>query len=407
MSVVSDDYVAIWYEHICGLAGHIGPRGSTTEQERQGAEYCRGVLDGLELAPQVETFTSARSGYQIHVLVAVSMLVSFAIYPLGGAISAIAAALIAAVALYSEIMELLFHNNPLRRLIAKGSSQNVVARVPAQAEHRQDLILIGHIDTNRTPLIFKSVGWVDAWRVATPIIFFSFCAQVVLYAVGAATHWGWIWPASAESAVCAVVLAAVCLQAELTPYTPGANDNASGAGMVLTLARALVDQPLRHTRVWLVNTGCEEVKHYGAIDFLTRHRAEMRDPRALVFEMLGRDGPAWLEREVIIPLFGYRASPQMVALVERLADEHPEWQAHATKVTGGHTEMADALRVGIPAITLIGIGPDGTGFGYSGPELYWHRTDDTPDKMKREVMARAYALTWAFMCEMDAAAASG
>ena len=44
-------------------------------------------------------------------------------------------------------------------------------------------------------------------------------------------------------------------------------------GLVLALAEALVKQPLRRTRVWLVCTGCEEVRHYGAIDFFRRHRA--------------------------------------------------------------------------------------------------------------------------------------
>ena len=56
--------------------------------------------------------------------------------------------------------------------------------------------------------------------------------------------------------------------AERTPFTAGANDNASAVGLVLTLAEAPVSPPLAHTRVWQACTGCEEVQHYGADPFL-------------------------------------------------------------------------------------------------------------------------------------------
>ena len=68
--------------------------------------------------------------------------------------------------------------------------------------------------------------------------------------------------------------------------------------------------------------------------------------------------------------------------------------------------MADPLRVGIPAITFFGIGPEGTRFGYNGPELYWHRPDDTVDKIDPDVLARTYAFTWAFIRAFDEQAAN-
>jgi hypothetical protein len=80
----------------------------------------------------------------------------------------------------------------------------------------------------------------------------------------------------------------------------------------------------------------------------------------------------------------------MVALVERLAAEHPEWGAYPVQLKGGNTEMADALRAGIPAITISGQGPN-------GEMPYWHQVEDTVDKLDPEVMGRAYAFIWAFL----------
>lgn len=401
----TDRHVEIWYRHIRALAHDIGPRGSATDGERRAAEYCAGVLADLGLAPQVETFVGARSAWQPHLIVAFLMLLSFALYPLRGRVSAWAAAVTALVALTWEVLELTFRPNPLRSLIATGSSQNVIAVLPPRAEHRQDLVLIGHVDTNRAALVFASNGWVNFWRVTAPVIFFSFCIQAGLYIAGAVTQWSWAWPASVPSAFCAALLTAICLQAESSPYSPGANDNASGAGLVLALAERLASEPLRYTRVWFVNTGCEETKHYGAIDFFHRHAAGFLHPAVVVFEMLARDGPAWLEREVIIPPFAYRADPGLVALVQRLAATCPEWRVSPVRILGGHTEMADALRLGIPALTLIGIGPDGAGLGYKGPPLYWHQLGDTIDQVDRQAMARNYGLAWAFVQAFDASSA--
>ena len=121
---------------------------------------------------------------------------------------------------------------------------------------------------------------------------------------------GWVWYASILSAVCAVLLAAMCIQADPTPFTAGANDNATAVGMVLTLAAQLAARPLKNTRVYAVITGCEEVQHYGMIDFYQRHRAEMKEPKALVFEMLGCAGPAWTTREgIIVP---FKSDPALV-----------------------------------------------------------------------------------------------
>ncbi len=115
--------------------------------------------------------------------------------------------------------------------------------------------------------------------------------------MGALTGWSWIWPVTLVSAVCSLLLILLCVQADSTPFCAGANDNATGAGIVLTLAEQLKTQPLAHTRVWLACTGCEEVQHYGAIDFFRRHRAELVKPLTIAFEMLGCAGPAWLVKE--------------------------------------------------------------------------------------------------------------
>ena len=167
-------YIKRWLAHIHHLAGEIGPRGSTTEGERLAAQYCAAELAGLELDPEVEGFRSARSIYQPHLLAAVIILAAYIIYPLFQPVSAWLAAVLTLAALVSDLLELSFISNPLRWITPKSDSQNVVAVLPPAGEHRQDLVLIGHIDSHRTPLIFRTQGWVNAYKVFTTVAFVAF-----------------------------------------------------------------------------------------------------------------------------------------------------------------------------------------------------------------------------------------
>ncbi len=378
--------------HIHALADDIGPRGSTTEGERRGAEYCRSAFEQIGLKPTLETFRSAVSIFHPHLLGSALMIAAFLLYPIGGRITAGLAALLSLLALVSELQELGFQDNLFRKLVPQGESQNVFAVVPPAGQHRHDLVLIGHIDTQRTPLVFSTPAWVERYKTFTTVAFVLFALQVLLFSLGTIFRWPWLWAAAIPSAICALLLAALCIEADRSPFTAGANDNASAVAMVLGLAEEFKAQPLEHTRVWCVCTGCEEVQHYGAIDFFQRHRSEMLAPRALVFELLGCAGPGWLTQEgIIVP---FHPDSGLLKLAEELSAAHPEWGAYPVKISGGNSELADCIRFGVPAITLFGLTP-------SGEAPYWHQPGDTSDKIQPAVMQNAYAMTRAMIARMD------
>ncbi|HEY9078105.1 MAG TPA: M28 family peptidase [Anaerolineaceae bacterium] len=386
--------VAEWLAHVRTLSVEIGPRGSTRLGERQGAEYARSAFEKMGLQPVWETFQSARSIFHPHLLGSILFLVAFILFPLGGRLTALLAAGLSVLALVSELQELAFQTNLFRLLVPKGESQNVWARIPPSGEHRRDLLLVGHVDTQRTPLIFRSKRWVDAYDRFTMIAFAAFIAQSLLFTLAVIFGWGWVWFACIPAAICAVLLAAICIEAETTPFTNGANDNATAVGMVLSLAGQLSKQPLEHTRVWAVITGCEEVQHYGMIDFYQRHRQEMKNPQALVFEMLGCAGPAWSVKEgIIVPFY---SDPILVALAEKVSAAHPDLMAYPTQISGGNSELADGGRFKVPGITLFGLTK-------TGAAPFWHQRADTFDKLDPGVMERTWRFTQALLREIDQA----
>jgi hypothetical protein len=379
-----DRPVQRWIEHVRTLAEVHGPRGPTTPEEARALDYCEATLAATGLPVSEDRFLSSGSVFRPHVVAGMGVLVAFALYPLFGPIGRWIAAALALAVLLSEILEMTLRPNPLTWLLPKFPGRNVFAKAESSGPAEQDLVLIGHVDTQRTPRIFSTPRWFLAYRIFSTLTFASFTYLAVLYWLGAITGWPWVWAASSPAALFAVGLIAMCVEAELSPFTPGANDNATAAALVLTLAEDLKREPLDRTRVWLLCSGCEEAQHEGAQTFFRRHRPEFRRPRAIAFEMLGCSGPGWLTREgILLPL---RPDPQLEALASRVATAHPDLGAYPVRLTGGVTEAADARAAGVPAMALIGLTRE-------GKAPYWHLPTDTVDKLDAAVMDRAYRFT--------------
>ncbi len=386
------DSLETWLGHISALADEIGGRLPTSEGEARALDYCARVLREAGLRPETDSFMSSGSVFRPHLVAAAGFLLAFVIYPAAPPLTAYVAVGMSAFFLVCEILELTLRPNPLHALLPRKPSRNVFAVIEPSKGIRRDIILIGHVDTQRTPIVFRSRGWMIAYRVYSNLAFASFVVQFLAYLGGAAWGWRWPWFASIPAAVFALLLIALCLEAEASPSTRGANDNATGAGLVLTLASELGSQPLSWSRVWCLCSGCEEALHEGAKSFFAAHRGQMCKPRAVVLEMLGCDGPAWLVKEgFVFPLY---SDPVLRQLAARVASDNPDLRARPASLSGGVTEMSDAILSGVPAITLIGLTPEGVG-------PHWHRRSDTVENMDPAAMLRNYRFVRALLEAMD------
>lgn len=382
-------------EHIRYLVQTIGPRGSTTPQEAEAARYAERVLRDLGLDPVTETFVSARSGWYPYVLFTGLVLISEVLFWVAGRAGAIVAAVLTAAALASVLLELAFRPNPLRWILPKGRSQNVWARILPAGEVYRQVVVMGHLDTHRTPLAFSTDRWVRLFSRLVPIGLTSTFLLLVLFVGGA------VWPgigwrlASLPLALVVLGLFLITFQADFTPYTPGANDNATGAGIVLNLARRLKENPLSNTLVWLVLSGCEEVGCYGAEDFARRHKDELGRAVWLTLDSVGgeKSSPAYLTHETF--LLTVPSDPELLALAEEIAARHPEWGAHPHHFRGAYTEGAIAGKYGFRVLTF-------TSHRRDGVLPQWHRPTDDLEHVDPQVVEHTEAFVWELLQEIDA-----
>lgn len=382
-------------DHIRHLSETIGPRGSATPKEREAAEYAAETLRLAGLDPSIQTFTSAKSGWYPSALFAGLMLFSFLVFWFAGGWGAVGALVIATAALLSILRELAFRSNALRWILPKGHSQNVVARIAASGEARQRVILMGHLDSHRTPLAFSSDGWLRVFGLLIPIGLAASVASILIF-LGAAVLTAAFWrPLSTPFALAMLGLFLITIQADRTKYTAGANDNASGAAVVLAIGQRLARRPLLQTDVWVVLSGCEEVGCYGAEAF-ARSQTD-RGPKTAWFTLdsLGtRSGsPCYLSQERF--LLTVRSDPQLMKIADSIAQRQPELRARAhAGFSGAYTESAIGAKYGFRVLTLISMTPEGR-------PTEWHRPTDIVERLDPASVEACEAFTLEFLQSVD------
>jgi len=381
-------------EHVKQLAQQIGPRGSATAQEKAAADYAANSLEMMGLSPTVETFRTARSAWLPAGLFWSLMLAAGFLFVGGTQVGKMLSLPIAVLALGSIVLELTFRTNPLRWLLPKGPSQNVWVRIPSSGPLRERAALVAHLDTHRTPLVFSSDRWVRWFGRVVPIGFTFALVQIAIIIAGFVRPEIWIRYLVIAPMLPSFGLLALMLQADFTPYSPGANDNASGVGVALSMAERLAARPLEHTEVWIVLTGSEEVGSYGANAFLRRHRADLPGAAWLTVDTVGsRDGaPVFLSQETF--LCPVRSDPELLRIARQVAVNHPQWRAREIKTKGAYTDGALGAKHGLRVLTFGSHTPGG---GLSN----WHRPTDTVDRMGEECLLTSEAFVLGVLTQMD------
>ena len=151
----------------------------------------------------------------------------------------------------------------------------------------------------------------------------------------------------------------VMAHTDSTPDAPGANDNASGLGVLAALAARLGRYPTR-CDVWLVATGAEErvytgsPDHLGALALARRVRDRERRPLrwALSLDEVGRDRPFWLRSPRPAPRPGVEGA---LARAARRAGATIRWVRDESTGNSDHREFE---LLGLPAAKL-GVGAGG------------------------------------------------
>jgi len=385
--------------HAQALAGDIGPRGTGTAGEEAAAAYVAERLSALGLAVERQTFRAVASQNAFPLSISLIALLTVVLYPLGGMLGRWVAAILAL-----STAPLLWHTirkstNPLRPLLPKVTSRNVLARIEPQGELHQRVVILAHLDTNRCRLAWQS----SVARALEPLTYLTLAVLAsvgFLYLAGALQAGlhsvpfagNWVWRVSLIPAAYVVGMVITLVKDDRTAFSPGAHDNAASVAVALEIGARLAARPLGRTEVWLAFTGAEETDHAGLYALVRRYGAELRQAAFIGLEGLGSGELVYLRRQGLCA--HYRPDAGLYAAAERVAASLPELGARAAQMTG-EDEVGTLRRAGYRAICIAGRDPA------TETLPRWHRSDDTVDTLSVEFMQRGATFVTALLEQLD------
>ena len=138
-------------DHIRELAQGIGPRPSTGEGERRAAAYVSQQLQNFGYLVKDEPFRSPNSFSQVYIPIYVLALIGFVADALGSPAFAL---LLTGVAFVCFVGENTTALKLVSAVIPKAKSHNVVGRLASRELPRRRLVLVAHLDSTRSGLMW-------------------------------------------------------------------------------------------------------------------------------------------------------------------------------------------------------------------------------------------------------------
>ncbi len=187
---------------------------------------------------------------------------------------------------------------PLRKLVRpERTTWNVVAEA-GDPDADRNLVVLAHHDAAQTGYVFDPTlqeavidrlpGVVERRDTSLPL-WWSVLAGPLLAAAGGMT--GRRGVARAGAALSALTAAAMA-DIQRSPTVPGANDNLTAVAVIVALAEALRERPVKGLRVQLVSVGAEEVLQGGIYGYCERHLAGMDRERTFFLNVETVGGPS-------------------------------------------------------------------------------------------------------------------
>jgi hypothetical protein len=312
---------------IAELAEEVGPRRPTGAGERAAAEALVERLRAAGLDAETERF-AGYSTFAMPFAVILATALAPTVMPRRWRVPRIGAAILAAAGLLSEGSLL---RTPISRALSRRPSRNVVAAIEPRGEPQRTLCLMAHMDSSRSGIIFhpRVVAWMPRWIAAASVLVL---VQAALEPFASRPS-AWRLLSLARGGLLASL--GLLAERELRGVdVAGANDNASGCGVVIALASRLAADPPTSTRIIALLTGCEEAGTLGAQAF-----RDSRDTSGWLFlnfdNVAGPGSVRFLRREGVIAKWS--ADAGMVAAAKRISERRPELRMAAEDSPAGLT----------------------------------------------------------------------
>ena len=395
------DYAQRAFEHIQYLSETIGGRGSCTPNQKRAAEYTSEKLTDAGVANvNFETFNGVTSTYKPFILAFASALIGTLLALISGSRSALGVgAFLNLLGVWAMFAESEFASNWTRWILPTVKTQNVTGVIPSKGMTKHQVVLCSHLDTHRTPVFYSSIAWQKAFGLSVTGAFLSMALGMSAFGVGSLLNWMWLSWAGAVCGLMQIFALTLVISAEFTPFSPGANDNASGAGVILAVAERLRAEPLTNTTVYFIFTDCEETGAHGITAYLNSHAKTLgKDAIYIILDEVGAGQLKTVTEDGLI--VKHKTHPQALQLIR----EASVGLSHTVVEAKGeaYTDALPATMRGLIAMTVSSTFPN--------PEQavsHWHQMSDRIEFIEKQTLQDAHIFTWNVLQNVDAQETTG
>ena len=374
-------------------------RPSASDGERRAAEWIRDRLNGSSADAQIEE-ERAHGTYWVPLglMTAAAGLAGLAAARGGRGARALATA-VGAAAAAGIADDVSGGPHVFRRLLRQRTTYNVVAEAGDRGAERT-IVFVAHHDAAHGGLVFAPQlttvpadafpDWYER-QETSPQVMLLVVAGPALVALGALCG---LRRLRRLGTFLALGSTAAFADIAARPVVPGANDNLSGVAVVLELARALQERPVRGVRVLLVSTGSEESFMEGMRGFARRHFPQLPPERTEVIclDSVGSPELILIEGEGMLRMRDY--TPELRERIAALAAGAGVRLRRRLRL-GLATDGLIALKAGYPTAAI------GSVTKYKLP-LNYHSPRDTAEALHYETVRDAAVLCEALVREAAA-----
>jgi hypothetical protein len=381
-------------KHVQHLCRRIGARGAGSDGEEAAASYIMRTMDEAGIEVVMESVRSNKSDLHGLVLTYLLALLAYLLFM----VSYTASLLLSVLVFFIFQMET-YTWSTISRILPRSEAPNIIGRVRAEGEVKHVAILVANYDTAKgSPL-----GMPKAARLFRLIYILSFICITVIVLVSLLGQGASlskvsrhtlivVWLAFSPFPIYLLLLSLVILWGELVGrYSPGANDNASGVGVMLSVVSSIAGNPLEQTDVWGIATarGCAGGR--GMVSCLRRHSKQMKDAFIINLDHVGVGDTTIINREGV--MLGFRSSGPLRKLVYNASKKSKDLKVGKGNCRVKKSDAMVALARGYKAITIGGV----QGGTFPG----WKNEADRFSKIDRKSMDRAVRLVQQVLEDID------
>ncbi|MBU4301313.1 MAG: M28 family peptidase [Actinobacteria bacterium] len=382
-------------KHVLHLSKRIGARGAGSDGEAAAASYVLRTLDDFDIEVNMESFSCWKSDLTAFLILYLLAIASYLLFRYSYTLS-----FVVSVAVFLLFLMETLSWAVISKLLPRSNVSNVMARVRPSEETRRRVVLTANYDSAKSSPLGRPC-LARSFRVLFIVSFICIIFIVILGIVGLLAsltketpHTIYLaWVATVPFPLFLFLFFMVIFWGEVRGhYTAGANDNASGLGVILSVISSIADNPLEHTDVWAVATGRGAAGGRGMVALLHRHRRQLKDAFIINVDHVGVGKTSIITREGV--MLGFRCSWKLRRLARAAANKSKDLDVGKGRC---RVKKSDAMVARVRGYKSMTIGGQ-RGGSYPG----WKNSDDTSVSIDRESLDDAMKLLQLLLEEIDA-----